>query len=63
MNQLMRALILVGALVITVDERARADVVLSGPDSNAGSYSTTALAAAAGGNIVESAGLTRLGRL
>src|SRR3979490_2546764 len=45
-------------LLIAVGGAAHADVVLSGPDSNDGSYSTAALAAAAGGNTVDSGGLT-----
>ena len=39
--------------------QARADVLLTGPDANAGSYSTSALAGVAnGGNTVSSGGLT-----
>jgi hypothetical protein len=37
---------------------ARADVLLSGPDSNAGSYSTAALQSLAGGSTVNSGGVT-----
>lgn len=47
-----------GALSVGVGASARADVVLAGPDSNDGSYSTAALSAAAGGNTVNSGGLT-----
>jgi hypothetical protein len=45
-------------LLIAAGGAAHADVVLSGPDSNDGSYSTAALAAAAGGNTVDFGGLT-----
>ncbi len=36
-----------GLLIAALCEKARADVILSGPDSNAGSYSTNALSATA----------------
>jgi hypothetical protein len=43
MKQIMRSVAMAGALAAAATGQARADVVLTGPDSNAGSYSTTAL--------------------
>src|SRR5580698_1132549 len=58
MKNTIRALALAG-LVTTLASHADADVVLSGPDSNDGSYSTSALSSAAnGGDTVNSGGLT-----
>jgi len=58
MKNTIRALALAG-LVTTLASHADADVVLSGPDNNDGSYSTSALSAAAnGGDTVNSGGLT-----
>jgi hypothetical protein len=58
MNGASRIIAVSGILATAVGFQARADVVLSGPDSNDGSYSTTQLATAAGGNTVSSGGLT-----
>jgi hypothetical protein len=48
----------VGLALTFVIPPARADVVLSGPDSNAGTYSTSALSSLAGAAVVNSGGLT-----
>ncbi len=58
MKQEIRTLALSGLLATGFCLQAKADVILSGPDSNAGSYSTAALAAAAEGTTVDSGGLT-----
>jgi hypothetical protein len=59
MNSVLRLLAVTGLLTATLTAHAWADVVLSGPDSNAGSYSTAALSAAAtGGDTVNAGGLT-----
>jgi hypothetical protein len=56
---LFRAAMLAGGIVSVLPGQARADVILSGPDSNDGSYSTAALSAAAtGGDTVNSGGVT-----
>jgi hypothetical protein len=47
-----------GALAVAVGAAARANVALTGPDANDGSYSTAALQAFAGANTADSAGLT-----
>jgi hypothetical protein len=58
-HQSVRIMAMFGALATTTAGPARADVLLSGPDSNDGSYSTAALASAAtGGDTVSSGGLT-----
>lgn len=55
----LRHLALGGLLVTLMAAHARADVILSGPDSNAGTYSTSALSAAATpSTTVSSGGLT-----
>src|ERR1700733_7437821 len=59
MNRALQSMVAMGFLAGAVVDRAEADVVLSGPDSNDGSYSTAALSAAAnGGDTVSSGGLT-----
>jgi PEP-CTERM motif len=58
MKHAFRALTLSGLMLAALCSPANADVVLSGPDANDGSYSTAALSAAAGGNTVDSGGLT-----
>jgi hypothetical protein len=57
MKQLIQVATVAGALCIAVGGGARADVVLGGPDSNDGSYSTAALQAA-GGTAVTADGVT-----
>jgi hypothetical protein len=58
MKRTICALSVIG-LMTAAGGPARADVVLSGPDANAGSYSTSALAGVAnGGDTVSSGGLT-----
>jgi hypothetical protein len=59
MKRALQTMIAAGYLAGAVIGQAEADVVLSGPDSNDGSYSTAALSAAAtGGDTVSSGGLT-----
>jgi hypothetical protein len=58
-EQALRMMAMLGVLVATVAGQARADVLLSGPDSNDGSYSTSALSGVAtAGDTVSSGGLT-----
>jgi hypothetical protein len=58
MKRTIYALGVIG-LITVAGGQARADVLLTGPDANAGSYSTSALAAVAnGGDTVSSGGLT-----
>ena len=54
MKQAFCALAITGALIVASGGGALADVVLGGPDSNDGSYSTAQLATAAGGTTVDS---------
>src|SRR5258708_20505661 len=53
----LRMTTITGLLIACLTGQAKADVVLSGPDANAGSYSTAALAADSGTNV-DSGGLT-----
>jgi hypothetical protein len=56
---MQRAIIAIGVLASAIGGVARADVVLSGPDSDAGSYSSAALSSlATGGDTVSAGGLT-----
>ena len=50
MKQLFRATVVAGALSVALSHPGRADVVLSGPDANDGTYSTAALASFAASN-------------
>jgi hypothetical protein len=57
--QALRIAAVIGVLTAAASGQARADVVLSGPDSNAGSYSTSALASVAtSSDTVSADGLT-----
>src|ERR1700731_3368918 len=59
MNSVLRVVAVTGLLTASLTPHTWADVVLSGPDSNDGSYSTAALSAAAtGGDTVNAGGLT-----
>ncbi len=59
MNRTISALSVIG-LMAAAGGQARADVLLTGPDANAGSYSTSALAGVANvGDTVSSGGLDR----
>ncbi len=59
MKQALRVATVIGVLTATAGGQAWADVVLSGPDSNALTYSTAALSAAAtSGDTVSSGGVT-----
>jgi hypothetical protein len=59
MHQSLRIMAVFGALTAATAGQVRAAVLLSGPDSNDGSYSTAALSSAAtSGDTVSSAGLT-----
>ena len=60
MRRTFHSLTVTCLLAAAVTGNARADVVLSGPDSNAGVYSTSALQADAGANTVSAGGLTGL---
>ncbi len=56
---ILQTAMLVGGIVLAPHGQARADVILTGPDSQDGSYSTAALSAAAtGGDTVNSGGVT-----
>jgi hypothetical protein len=58
-EQALRMMAVLGVLAAAVAGQARADVLLSGPDSNDGSYSPSALLIAANtGDTVSSGGLT-----
>jgi hypothetical protein len=58
-KQALRMMAALGVLAAAAAGQARADVLLSGPDSNDGSYSTSALQIAANtGDTVSSGGLT-----
>ncbi|HLB98276.1 MAG TPA: hypothetical protein VJK90_11460 [Acetobacteraceae bacterium] len=59
MHQSLRIMAVFGALTAATAGQVRADVLLSGPDSNDGSYSTAQLSSAAtSGDTVSSGGLT-----
>ena len=51
MKQNVIAILTIGAVTAVLNGQARADVVLSGPDSNDGTYSTSQLAGTATGRI------------
>jgi hypothetical protein len=58
-HQSLRIMAVFGVLATATAGQARADVLLSGPDSNDGSYSTTVLSSVAiGSDTVSSGGLT-----
>src|SRR5580698_9706773 len=58
MHQSLRIMAVFGALTAATAGQVRADVLLSGPDSNDGSYSTAQLSSAAtSGDTVSSGGL------
>ena len=58
MKPLLLTLSAAWLLIVTRGSPAQADIILSGPDSNDGSYSTAALQSDAGANTVNSGGLT-----
>ncbi len=59
MKQAIQTAAAIGALMAAMNGQARADLVLSGPDSSDGTYSTAGLSAVAtGGDTVSSGGVT-----